>query len=125
MVREKAPFFYVWSAAFLFSYFPILFFYCEHPAERFHLAEYGLLVIFAYWTLKVRIRRAWIYLVILCYTFLVGLLDEIIQYILPNRVYDFKDVIINWASSFLATGLVFGVTWKSHTKEPAILRFRK
>jgi glycopeptide antibiotics resistance protein len=82
-------------------------------------------VIFAYWTLKVRIKTAWIYPIIILYTFLVGLLDEMIQYILPNRVYDFKDVFINWASSFLATGLVFGGTWKRFAKESDTLKFRK
>lgn len=83
------------------------------------MAEYGILAIFVYWTLKVRIKSAWIYPVIILYTFFVGLLDEMIQYILPNRIYDFRDVIINWASSFLATGLVFGVTWKRFIKNPA------
>ena len=89
------------------------------------MAEYGLLVIFVYRALKVRIKTVWIYLPIILYTFFVGLLDEIIQGILPNRVYEFKDITINWASSFLATCLLAGCTWQRFTHVVYIRRFRK
>ena len=57
-------------------------------------------------------KTFWIYPAIILFSFSVGLLDEIIQGILPNRVYEFRDVVINWASSFLPTALVAGMTWK-------------
>ncbi|MBW1913162.1 MAG: VanZ family protein, partial [Deltaproteobacteria bacterium] len=123
--RKKDSLFYLWSAVFLFSYWPLVYFYCEFPAERLHMAEYGLLVIFVYRALKVRIKTVWIYLPIILYTFFVGLLDEIIQGILPNRVYEFKDITINWASSFLATCLLAGCTWQRFTHVVHIRRFRK
>jgi len=110
--RNKGPAFYVWSSVLLLSYGPLVFFYCEYPAERFHLVEYGVLVICTYWCLKVRMKSFRIYLVVIIYTCLVGLLDEIVQGILPNRVYEFKDITINWTSSLLATGLLIGVTWQ-------------
>ncbi|MDY6974540.1 MAG: VanZ family protein [Thermodesulfobacteriota bacterium] len=110
--RKKGPVFYVWSSALLLSYVPLVFFYCEYPAERFHLVEYGVLVICTYWCLKTRIQSFWIYLIVTCYACLIGLLDELIQGILPNRVYEFKDITINWVSSLVATGLLVGVTWE-------------
>ena len=98
VARKKDPLFYLWSGILFFSYGPLLYFYCEFPAERLHMAEYGLLVIFVYRALKVRMQSVWIYLVTILYVFSVGLLDEIVQGILPNRFYEFKDVTINWIS---------------------------
>ena len=123
--RKKDLLFYIWAAVFLFSYVPLLYFYCEFPAERFHMAEYGLLVIFVYRALKVRMKTVWIYPAILLYTFFVGFLDEIIQGILPNRAYEFKDITINWVSSFLATGLLAGITWERFVQGASLLRFRR
>lgn len=110
--KESEPFFYVWTSLFALSHGPVLYFYCEFTAERFHFAEYGLLVLLTYRCLKLRMNSLWIYPVIMAYTFAVGFVDEIIQGILPNRAYEFKDITINWAACFLATGLIAGVTWK-------------
>ena len=112
VARKRHILFYLWSAIFLFAYIPLVYFYCEFTAERFHLAEYGLLVILVYRCLKLRMKTPWIYPAIILFSFSVGLLDEIIQGILPNRVYDFRDVVINWASSLLPMALVAGITWK-------------
>ena len=123
--KNRDPIFYVWSAVFLFSYGPLVYYYCEYPAERFHLAEYGLLVILTHWCLKVRLKSSWIFFIVILYALLIGLIDEIIQGILPNRVYEFKDVTINWASSFLALGLLAGATWPRDFKGKNLLGFRK
>ena len=112
VARKRHILFYLWSAVFLFAYIPLVYFYCKFTAERFHLAEYGLLVILVYRCLKLRMKTPWIYPAILLFSFSVGLLDEIIQGILPNRVYEFRDVVINWASSLLPMALVAGITWK-------------
>jgi arylsulfatase A-like enzyme len=123
IARKKDPLFYIWSAVFVSAFGPLVYFYCEFTAERFHLAEYGLLVLLTYWTLQLRVKSLWIYLLVLIYTFSAGLLDEVIQGFLPNRVYEFRDVAINWTVSFLATGLVAGATWQKYvpgTAYPAV-----
>jgi choline-sulfatase len=123
--RNRDPLFYVWSALFLFAYGPLVYYYCEYPAERFHLVEYGLLVVLTFWCLGARMRTLWIYPCVILYTFSVGVADETIQYVLPNRVYEFKDVTINWASTFLAAGLVAGITWRKFTRVPSQKRVRR
>ncbi|MFC1825709.1 VanZ family protein, partial [Thermodesulfobacteriota bacterium] len=125
IIRQKDLMFWVWSAVFLFCYFPLLYYYCEYPAERIHLVEYGLLVILLYRALKVRMRSILIYPAVFLGAFLVGLMDETIQGVLPNRVYEFKDVIINWVSSFLATGLLVAATWKNFVREQSFAVFRR
>ncbi len=123
--RDRDPLLYLWSALFFFSYLPLVYFYCEFPAERLHMAEYSLLVLLAYWTLKVRMKTGWIYVAILLYGLAVGYLDEIVQGILPNRVYEFKDITINWASSFFAVALLAGFTWERSVAPSTAKRLRR
>jgi len=123
--RERDPLFYLWSGLFFFSYVPLVYFYCEFPAERLHMAEYGLLVFLAYWTLKVRMNTGWIYVMILLYSLAVGSLDEVVQGILPNRVYEFKDITINWISSFFAAALLVGFTWERFAAPSTTKRLRR
>ena len=59
------------------------------------------------------------------YAFAVGLADEIIQGILPNRVYEIRDVIINWTSVFLGTCLVAGFTWKHFVSSGSMRNFKR
>lgn len=73
------------------------------PEERTHLFEYGLVAILIYQALIERRRngrRVWApaaFAVVL--SALVGWLDEAIQSLLPNRVYDTDDVLVNTVSS--------------------------
>ncbi|MFH0845694.1 MAG: VanZ family protein [Pseudomonadota bacterium] len=123
--KERDILFYGWSSLFLFSFFVLLYFFCKYPAEPFHIVEYGLLVLLLYRTLKLRIRNAFIYLIILLYTLGAGLLDEIIQGILPNRNYEFRDVLLNWISAFLGTGLLAGFTWKGFAGVAQVRKIRR
>jgi len=123
--RVRDLLFWLWSALFFFSYVPLAHFYCEFPAERLHMAEYGLLVFLAYWALRVRMETGWIYAVILLYSLAIGFLDETVQGILPNRVYEFKDITTNWASSFFATALVAGFTWERFAAPATAKRLRR
>lgn len=110
--KKQGPGFYILSTAVFFGYGLFVFFVCQYPAERFHLLEYGVLVILVYRALVPRIRTPRIYFFIILYTFAVGLMDELIQALLPNRVYDNRDIAINWGASLLATGLLGAATWK-------------
>lgn len=80
--------------------------------ERGHLFEYGVLAILIYEALAERAsqgRRVPVpaLLAILAAT-LIGLLDECIQIILPHRVFDPADILIDFVSATLAVvGMLF------------------
>ncbi len=72
--------------------------------EKFHLVQYGFLSFLVTESLRGRAApwaRHAMSFAIVC---LAGTLDEAIQYFLPNRVGDVRDVIINFVSAGLAQG---------------------
>lgn len=81
------------------------------PIERIHFIEYGLLAIFVFRALRHNVRNKSIYLWSGIIVFCLGLLDEGIQYILPNRVYDTRDVIVNGIAGILGL-LVLDLVFK-------------
>jgi len=72
---------------------------CVSGAERFHLLMYGILSCIIFWTLKLDVKRKRIYLYTTLLVFLLGAIDEVIQGILPMRVFDVRDIFMNWLSS--------------------------
>ena len=82
-------------------YFYLLKYQCKFPAERLHLVEYGLLAYLLYRALRLYLPsgKAYIFGFLIASGF--GFLDELIQYILPNRVFETRDVMTN----VLAAGL--------------------
>ncbi len=114
--KRCGPGFYVLAFAVFLGYGFLILFVCQYPAERFHVLEYGVLVILVYRALAPRMKTARIYCFIVLYTFSVGLIDELIQALLPNRVYDPRDIAINWAASLLAVCLLAAATWRRFGK---------
>ena len=100
--KEKSPIKY-----FLFFLFIGLFFVmiklAKYPAEKIHIAEYGLLGVFLYNALKMHFNRLsgklYTYGFILC--LIIGALDEVIQWILPNRYFGWYDIFMNGASGMI------------------------
>ncbi len=78
--------------------------------EKIHLLEYGVLSTLVYWAVKPKIKRILIYGVILGIVFLVGWADELVQRVTPGRVYEFKDVLLNWKAGIL--GFLLVMTFK-------------
>ena len=70
----------------------------DFPEERIHLVEYGL----AGWLCaRASAGSGWWpvrWPIVLIIVFMLGLGDEIIQYFLPGRVYDDRDVLLNFLS---------------------------
>ena len=93
---------------FLFVLLALLFFFSMSrlnlPPERIHFSEYGLLAFLLF-----RLLRHWdgsrrVYAWTLIGACLIGFLDESFQGLLPNRVYDPRDLWLNGLAG--AMGLV-------------------
>ena len=86
------------------------------PAERIHLTEYGFLGFLVLWALRMDLSGKWFYFWGWMIASGIGLLDEGIQWLLPNRVFEWKDVGLNVVSSGLGI-LWFVVFQKGRGKE--------
>lgn len=65
------------------------------PEEAVHFLEYGILGVLLYRAFEERIPDATIYLVAMLTGLLVGTFDEIIQWLVPGRFWDLRDIILN------------------------------
>jgi len=84
------------------------------PEERIHLIQYGILVCLVIRALRLDLRPLAAYTGAFFLTSLLGFGDEGIQHIIPNRYFEWKDVILNSVSAGL--GLL---VWLSiHKEEP-------
>ena len=101
--KERSPGRYLLFLLFV-SIFFILSKLAIYPVEKFHLLEYGGLSFLVYNALKTELDRYDIRLYILGSLICVGagVVDEVIQLALPNRVFDYRDIILNAVSSVTA-----------------------
>ncbi len=76
------------------------------PAERFHLAEYGVLSLLLFRAIRIDMPNTRAYLLGWCLAAALGCIDEGIQWWLPNRVFEWKDIGLNFLSSGLGMALV-------------------
>ena len=83
--------------------------------ERTHLFEYGLVSILVYQALTERRRRGRAVpvpaILAVSIAALLGWIDEGIQYALPNRVYDVRDVIFNCIAAVMAVASTLLMGW--------------
>jgi hypothetical protein len=75
--------------------------------EKIHFIEYGLLAFLVYHSLREAIPGLAIYPVSLIIVTAIGWGDELIQYFLPGRVYDKRDVFLNALSGALILILLY------------------
>jgi VanZ family protein len=89
------------------------------PVERTHLIEYGLVAVLIYQALVERRRggrRVPIPAVLaVTLTVLLGWVDECIQWVLPNRVYDIVDVGFNALAGLMAIAATLALAWARAT----------
>ena len=81
-------------------------------AERTHLVEYGVVAVLVHEALAERARHGgalrWpVPLLALAITSCLGVLDEAVQWLLPNRVFDWRDIAFNVVAAWIA---VVGMT---------------
>ena len=85
------------------------------PTERSHLIEYSVVAVFIHEALTERVsqgRRVPVpSLLAVVVTALLGSLDEGIQEILPNRVYDFVDILFNFLAGVMAVAASVALAW--------------
>jgi len=79
-----------------------------NPEEAIHFIEYGLLGFFLFKALSHHIGDKSIYFAAFLFGTLVGTFDEILQWIVPGRYFDLRDVGLNALSS----GLFQILLWK-------------
>lgn len=79
----------------------------EIIAEKIHFIEYGILAFLLYNTLKTRLRPLLVYLYAFLMVSVIGWGDELIQYFLPDRVYDLRDVFLNSISGGIMLILIY------------------
>jgi len=66
--------------------------------ERFHILEYGLLAALFYWAL--RPSQGWLAVPsALLASAVVGVLDESVQWLVPTRVGEMRDILMNWSAA--------------------------
>ena len=108
--RERRPSTYVYLALIVAAYAVVLVRLAEFAVERLHLIEYGLVAYFAVRCTRHTLERRWAYGVALLIVVNVGYVDEVIQYFLPLRYYDPRDVVTNALSGLLGLFVVMAIT---------------
>jgi len=74
----------------------------KYSVEKIHYIEYGLLTLVAARALRNDFQSLAAALLSLMMTFLVGLADEFLQFLNPNRVGEFRDIFTNLNAGFWA-----------------------
>ena len=113
--RVKANRYEIGVGVGLSAVYLLLFLRTTMPAERSHLIEYSVvaaLIFSALWERKNNGEFVpMLPLLAIGTSTFVGIVDELIQLFLPNRVFDPVDILFNFLASVMAViGMVF-VTW--------------
>ena len=81
-----------------------------NPVEALHFLEYGVLGVLAFRALSHRVRDLTIYPAAALVGAIVGMLDEALQWLTPNRVWDLRDIWFNFVGAGIAQlGIATGV----------------
>jgi hypothetical protein len=79
----------------------------EMPEETVHFLEYGVLSYFTYKALRHHVNDNTIYLSALMIVLFIGTLDEMVQWMVPERYWDIRDVRLNFFSGLLLQLAIF------------------
>jgi len=96
---------YLWFSVISCLYGLVLYI-LELPEEQVHFIEYGILSALIYVALTHDINNKSIYFLSAIIVFVFGTIDEVIQWVLPNRCFDIRDLIMNGIAGILAQLLI-------------------
>jgi hypothetical protein len=99
---------YLWMVAVVLAYIYFTISLWKRPEEAIHFLEYGILGFLLYLALRHHIHDKGIYLIAFTIGALVGIFDEALQWMIPRRVWDFRDLGLN----ALSVGLILMAIWK-------------
>lgn len=92
------------------------------PEERSHMIEYSVVAILIYAALLERRKNGKHVpvpaVLAIAITAALGWLDEIIQWFLPDRVYDNIDVLFNSLAALMAVAAMAALAWARRRSEP-------
>jgi len=105
----------IWVALAVVSAYFMTWVRIETSEERTHLFEYGLVAVLVYQALLERVRNGRQvpapYAVSVAATALLGLFDEGIQWLLPERFFDIRDVGFNALAALMAVAASLALSW--------------
>lgn len=95
------------------------------PEEALHLVEYGILALLLVRALRHGGQDRRLFPAAAALAAFFGVLDEIIQWYIPRRFFDFRDLCINFAGAMLMLlAMAWGLRWPP-AGAPATLRSRR
>ena len=80
----------------------------QHPEEAIHLLEFGILSCFVFKALSHRIHDWTVYITAVLIVLFIGTTDEFIQWLTPQRVWDYRDI----GTNTVAGGIFMLAVWK-------------
>jgi hypothetical protein len=111
---SRSSYFWLFATAAVFVGYTI--YLRNAPEEAIHFLQYGVLGILTYRALAHRFHDASIYFAAAIICGIIGMLDEIIQWLTPARLWALNDVWLNFvAGSLVQIGIAKGLT-------PSIIR---
>jgi len=105
-IRSLSRYIWLFIIAGLYIYFTLKLW--KIPEEAVHFVEYGLLGFFLFKALSHHVRDKSIYITATLFALFIGTIDEILQWITPERYWDFRDAGLN----ALSGGLFQLAVWK-------------
>lgn len=94
-LKIRSPANYLWLLLVTVIYFYFTLKLWNVPVEAVHFLEYGLLGFFLFRALNFHIKDKNIYIIAFLCGSLVGIFDEILQWMIPLRYWDIRDVGLN------------------------------
>jgi len=98
-IRSVLNYIWIFVIGCLYVYFTLRLW--EIPEEAVHFLEYGILGFFIFNALKLKIKDKTIFITAFLIGCLIGIFDEILQWTVKERFWDFRDVGLNALSSGL------------------------
>lgn len=105
--RALPPGAYLWLGLVFLLFAIAIYQLREIPEEALHVAEYGLLGLLVFRALAHDLRDYAIYPAGALIVGIIGIADEYIQWVVPSRFFDLRDILINFIAGCLAQVAIF------------------